>query len=187
MMTDSNLVLVAGAVAAIFIVFFSVVLASRYRKVGPDEALVITGGKRGIRVVRGGGTFVFPIIEIAQRLPLKAFTLRARASAFHSTLGAPALLETTAMVRIEPTQEAILKAAEQFLGAPEEQMAKVATEVIEQHMRQVLGTMEAEAIFRDIEKLGERLEEQVVPDLAKLGLTAVTFTLGVGKVSPTED
>ena len=65
--------MVVAIVAVAF--FFIMIWASRYTKVGPNEVLVISGRKhrardaegraitRGFRMVQGGGTFVWPVIE----------------------------------------------------------------------------------------------------------------------------
>lgn len=52
----------------------------RYRRIGPDEALIVYGrrakrDKDGFRVIVGGGTFVTPFIEEAERFPLHAMQL----------------------------------------------------------------------------------------------------------------
>ena len=50
----------------IVLIALAVVFANRYQKVGPNEVLVISGGRRhkdgqAFRIVRGGGTFIWPI------------------------------------------------------------------------------------------------------------------------------
>jgi flotillin len=69
-----------AAVAAFGLFFVLIVLfmiyASRYQKVGPNQVLIISGrstvygdattGKplhRSFRIVRGGGTFIYPVID----------------------------------------------------------------------------------------------------------------------------
>ena len=65
-----NVVLIACIPIALVVVFlaFGLVFSNRYRKVGPNEVLVISGGRKkkdgqAFRIVRGGGTFVWPAIE----------------------------------------------------------------------------------------------------------------------------
>ena len=65
-------------IALVFFVGFLVVL-SRYTKVGPNQVLVVSGRQhkfrdadgqvfaRGFRIVKGGGTFVLPVIEKIER------------------------------------------------------------------------------------------------------------------------
>jgi len=57
---------------------FAVIWAIRYTKVGPNRVLIVSGRvyqlpdgtRRGFRIVKGGGTFVMPVIEKAQALSL---------------------------------------------------------------------------------------------------------------------
>src|SRR6185436_8876476 len=78
---------ICGIGAFLFVFFLFVgIWASRYRKVGPDEVMIVSGrkyemitpeGKKtfaGFRIVRGG-TFVWPIYEQAQTLSLKLIPL----------------------------------------------------------------------------------------------------------------
>ena len=79
-----NLLIIIGAVV-IVIGLIILALAKQYRKVGPNEVLIISGGrmrkvtdpdgtvkKIGYRMSIGGGTFVKPFIEQVQVLPLVA-------------------------------------------------------------------------------------------------------------------
>lgn len=85
-----ELVLAAAAAFAIVFVLFVLLLfiSSRYQKVGPNEALIISGrgqlrvnpttGQKeriGYRIVKGGGTVVWPVVERAERLSLEVMTL----------------------------------------------------------------------------------------------------------------
>src|SRR5215468_10204741 len=59
----------------VVVIIFLAIWASRYTKVGPNQVLIVSGRKhritdadgtvqyRGFRVVKGGGTFVIPVIE----------------------------------------------------------------------------------------------------------------------------
>ena len=84
-----ELLLSAMAAFAVIFVLFIVLLfiAGRYQKVGPNEALVISGrgtfrvdpssGRKeriGYRIVKGGGTVVWPVLERAERLSLEVMT-----------------------------------------------------------------------------------------------------------------
>ena len=69
-----------GILVAVGILFVLFVMAgfyaSRYKKVGPNQVLVVSGRRRavinpatgqkeeiGFRVVKGGGTFIVPVLE----------------------------------------------------------------------------------------------------------------------------
>ena len=79
------LVLAGAAAFAVIFVLFVVLLfiSSRYQKVGPNEALIISGRghvrvntetgqteRVGYRIVKGGGTIIWPVLERAERLDL---------------------------------------------------------------------------------------------------------------------
>ena len=122
------------------------------------------------------------MIESARKLSLKIVTLYSRTSAFHEKLGASTTIEAMAQVKIDSSSEkALVSAAEQFLGLGEEGIAKVAQQVLDGHVRAVLGTLEAEHIFAEREKLAEKLRLLVGADLGMVGLTLVTLTLGSHK------
>src|SRR4029077_8456623 len=71
----------------VVVIIFLAIWASRYAKVGPNEVLVVSGRKhryadpdgtvqmRGFRVVKGGGTFVIPVIEKMDTLSLELLTI----------------------------------------------------------------------------------------------------------------
>jgi flotillin len=69
--------LVVGTVAGVLfvLILFALIWSSRYVKVGPNEVLIVSGRQKkmidtdgvarwvGYRMVQGGGTFVWPVIE----------------------------------------------------------------------------------------------------------------------------
>ena len=58
------------------LVLFLLVYLCRYRICGPNEVMVISGrGKLGFRIVKGGGTFIWPTIERVDKLSLDDMTL----------------------------------------------------------------------------------------------------------------
>src|ERR1051325_3188559 len=75
-------------VGLVFVVFvFLMVGASRYTKVGPNQVLVVSGRKykltdadgtghtRGFRIVKGGGSFIVPVLENVDILSLELLTI----------------------------------------------------------------------------------------------------------------
>src|ERR1700687_5066369 len=94
---------VVAAFAIIFVLFILLLLVSgRYQKVGPNEALIISGrgttrldaapGKKeriGYRIVKGGGTIVLPVIETPKRLSLEVMTLEIQTPRVYTSQGVP--------------------------------------------------------------------------------------------------
>jgi flotillin len=70
-MTSPYMLIFVVAAMVLVTLLFAAVWASRYVKVGPNRVLIVSsrlhqlpdGTRRGFRIVRGGGTFVIPVIE----------------------------------------------------------------------------------------------------------------------------
>src|SRR5690606_23719496 len=124
--------------AFVVLVLIGALFAARYKKVGPNEVLVISGkffrkeGK-GFRTIRGGGVFVWPIFERVDRLSLNIMTLVVRTPEVYTFQGVPVVVDGVAQVKIDSDQASIDTAAEQFLGLNDEQIRTVALETLEGH------------------------------------------------------
>ena len=75
-------VFIAIGVVVFLLIAIIAVYITKYRTAGPDEALIVTGSYLGknnvhtddsgnrIKIIRGGGTFVFPVFQQGQPLSL---------------------------------------------------------------------------------------------------------------------
>ena len=76
---QGGIVIVAAVVIVIVVFLLLYMVFSRYTKVGPNQVLVVSGikhraedgSKVGFRIVKGGGTFVYPILEKVDLLSLE--------------------------------------------------------------------------------------------------------------------
>ena len=103
-------------IGAILLVLGLIVLlfAKQYRKVGPNEILIISGGKKKTRIAPdgskskigyrfriGGGTFVLPFLETVDTLPVEILTLNVRIPEVLTAVGVP-LMADAATVAGDP-------------------------------------------------------------------------------------
>lgn len=181
--------IIIGAVL-VFLVIFGLLMAAQYRKVGPNEALIIAGGRKrtitlpdgsrikvGYRYKLGGGTFVWPFIEKVYVLPLEVISIYIKTPEVLTHGGIPILAEASAQVKVDTSEEAIRLAAEQFLGTGKEGIRDVATNVLEGKVREVIGTMTVEEIYRGRQEFSRRVVEAAREDLARMGLVILSFSL----------
>jgi flotillin len=184
----SSLIL-AGAIILIIAIIL-IVMAKQYRKVGPNEVLIVAGGRKktvvgpdgvkvkvGYRYRLGGGTFVLPFVETIYRLPMDVITLNIKTPEVLTHSGVPIMAEATAQVKVDSSDSAIRLAAEQFLGLGKEGIRDVSMNVLEGHMREVIGTMTVEQIYRGRQEFSARVNEAVRPDLTRMGLVMLSFAL----------
>jgi len=182
--------LILAGVIIVVIAFILIIVAKQYRKVGPNEVLILAGGKKkttvgpdgtkikvGYRYRLGGGTFVIPFIETVYKLPMDVITLNIKTPEVLTNSGVPILAEATAQVKVDSSDSSIRLAAEQFLGSGKEGIRDVSMNVLEGHMREVIGSMTVEEIFRGRQEFSARVAEAVRPDLTQMGLVMLSFAL----------
>ncbi len=161
----------------ILLVFF---LMIRYRIGKPDEALIVTGsllGKEGIKILKNSGTFVIPIVQKAHTLSLLTHKLEIGTPEVYTEQGVPILASATVLVKVGNSVESIKTAAEQYLGKSTKELEDEAQEVLEGHLRAILGAMTVEAIYKNRDDFAEQVQQVASTDLRKMGLEIVSFTI----------
>lgn len=73
--------------------------------------------------------------------------------------------------------EDVATAAEQFLSKPTEALRQEAQEVLEGHLRAILGMMTVEEVYRNRDKFAQEVQGSAAKDLRKMGLQIVSFTI----------
>jgi flotillin len=180
--------IVVGIVVFLLLAFIAVFI-TKYRTVGPDEALIITGSYLGtknvhvdesgnkIKIIRGGGAFILPVFQQAEPLSLLSSKLEVSTPEVYTEQGVPVMADGTAIIKIGGSIEEIATAAEQFLGKPKEERENEAREVLEGHLRSILGSMTVEEIYKNRDKFSQEVQRVASQDLAKMGLVIVSFTI----------
>ncbi len=178
-------------VGLVFLVIaFLAYIASRFKKVGPNQALIVSGRihsyfdpvtkqrlRRGFRIVKGGGTVVIPVLERVDILSLELLTLDVLVSKAYTKEGVPVTVEGVAQIKVKGDDEAIATAAEQFLSKSAMEMKNIALQTLEGHLRAILGTLTPEQINSDRDAFAQEVQSVSAADLAKMGLEIVSFTV----------
>ena len=187
-MLNMELLVVIGIVVFVLLAVLAVYI-TKYRTVGPDEALIVTGSYLGtknvhtddsgnrIKIIRGGGTFVFPVFQQGQPLSLLSSKLEVTTPEVYTEQGVPVMADGTAIIKIGGSISEIATAAEQFLGKSKEDRENEAKEVLEGHLRSILGSMTVEEIYKNRDKFSQEVQRVASQDLAKMGLVIVSFTI----------
>ena len=182
-------VLIAIAVVVFLLIAIVAVYVAKYRTAGPDEALIVTGSYLGsknvhtdesgnkIKIIRGGGTFVFPVFQQAEPLSLLSSKLEVTTPEVYTEQGVPVMADGTAIIKIGSSISEIATAAEQFLGKDKHEREAEAREVLEGHLRSILGSMTVEEIYKNRDKFSQEVQRVASHDLAKMGLIIVSFTI----------
>ena len=184
---DTLMVFVGLGLALVAIIAL-LLLFKRYQKVGPNEVLIVSGmacsttmpdGKvrAGIRIRKGGGTFVWPVINRAQLLSLEIMTIEVKTPEVQSITGLPVIVEGVAQIKVKGTDVGIMTAAEMFLDKTDVEIMRVAHQTLEGHLRAIVGQMDPVELFREREKFSHEVQKISATDFANMGLEVVSFTM----------
>ncbi|WP_409348210.1 flotillin family protein [Paenibacillus gyeongsangnamensis] len=177
-------VIVIGVIFVLGLAFWA-----RYKTVSPDEAMIVTGSFLGsrnvltddsgrkIKIVRGGGAFILPVFQRAEFLSLLSHKLDVSTPEVYTEQGVPVLADGVAIIKIGGSVEDVATAAEQFMGKPTEALKSEAQEVLEGHLRAILGSMTVEEVYRNRDRFAQEVQGVAAKDLKKMGLQIVSFTI----------
>lgn len=167
---------VAGGIVVATLMLLGFV-AQMYRKVGPNEAFIVYG-VGGTRVIKGGGTLIFPMIHSwkALSLELMSFDVAPRQD-LYTRQGVAVTVEAVAQIKVKSDQESILTGAEQFLSKTPAQREGLIRLVMEGHLRGIIGQLTVEEIVKQPEMVADRMRATCADDMDKMGLDVVSFTI----------
>ncbi len=175
MSTLGILIVVVGLVAVVLLL---VLMSARlFRKVGPNEAMIVYG-LGGTRVVKGGGRIVWPMIQQARELSLELMSFDvAPTQDLYSSQGVALNVEAVAQIKVQSDPVSILTASEQFLNKTPEQREALIRLVMEGHLRGIVGQLTVENIVKEPEMVADRMRANVADDMNKMGLEVISFTI----------
>jgi flotillin len=184
-----DLVDIVGGSIPIFLIIIVAVLivsyiGSRYKVAGANEALIVSGqrdrgpdGQRNLKVVRGGGVIVLPLIHKVGKLKLTARQINVNLADAVSRQGIKVAVQGVATFKIGAEDESIRNAAERFLDAQEEQVDSIVKNVLEGSLRSIVGTLTVEELNLDRQKFQQAVQDAAKGDLATSGLQIDSFTI----------
>jgi flotillin len=162
----------------IIVLFFVMgILAKMFRKAGPHEAIIVYGF-RGPRIIKGGGTIIFPMVESAKELSLELMSFDvAPQQDLYTKQGVAVTVEAVAQIKVKSDQESILTAAEQFLTKTPDMREGLIRLVMEGHLRGIIGQLTVEQIVKEPEMVSDRMRSTCADDMNKMGLEVISFTI----------
>ncbi|XP_053130631.1 flotillin-2 isoform X2 [Hemicordylus capensis] len=148
--------------------------------VGPNEALVVSGGCCGSdekHYVYGGWAWAWWCISDTQRLSLEVMTILCRCENIETSEGVPLYVTGVAQVKIMTERELLAVACEQFLGKNVQDVKNVVLQTLEGHLRSILGTLTVEQIYQDRDQFAKLVREVAAPDVGRMGIEILSFTI----------
>ncbi|MFI0236432.1 flotillin family protein [Streptomyces sp. NPDC016845] len=144
-----------------------------YRVPAPDEAMLISGGRRGLggapfRVVTGHGKFVLPVFRKTRFLSLAMSEAEVQEKCV-TRQGIALTVRAVIAFKVGNDHESIVNAGQRFLS-DQEQMSVLTGRIFAGHLRSIIGSMTVEEIVTERQKLATEVLDTSKAEMAKIGL-----------------
>jgi flotillin len=170
-------VFIVAGLMLLAVMFLMSMLARMYRKAGPHQALVVYGFRR-TRIIKGGGTFIWPMFENYRELTLQLMSFDvAPQQDLYTVQGVAVTVEAVAQIKVRSDPQSITTAAEQFLTKSDSERDGLIRLVMEGHLRGIIGQLSVEQIVKEPEMVGDRVRATCADDMSKMGLEVISFTI----------
>src|SRR2546423_2665132 len=176
---DSFLLTIIGiVVVAVVVVFILIQTYGRLlRKVGPNQALIVYGAG-GTKIITGGSKLVIPLTQRADVFPLELMSFDvAPKQDLYTSQGVAVNVEAVTQIKVRSDDASITTAAEQFLSKSQQDRENLIRLVMEGHLRGIVGQLTVEDLVKDPENVGSKMLKTVTPDMDKMGLEVISFTI----------
>lgn len=174
-MSDSTVLFV---VVVAVILFILIIFVTGYVKASPDTAIIISGLRKNPKVLIGKAGVKIPFLERKDELNLQLIPIDVKTSNAVPTADYINInVDATVNVKISDNEERLKLAAQNFLNKNSEYIGRVAREVLEGNVREIVGKMALEEMVSDRQKFAMLVKENAEPDLAAMGLDIISFNV----------
>ena len=165
--------LIIGAVIIVLLIIFF----ASYVKAAPDTAIIVSGmGKRKILIGKAG--FRLPFLQRIDKLSLRVFQVDIKTDeAIPTSNFINIRVDGVANLKISSNPELLERAAEAILNMNEADLIKQVQQVLQGNMREIVGTVDIKKLVQDRQGVANSVKENVVPDMAKMGIEVVNFNI----------
>ena len=186
--------LISGVLGAlVLIVLVALLIVSRVKVAGPNEAFIITGRKgkgavrnpetgevstdlSGQKVVMGASVFVIPFVQRLGVLDLSSRRIPVAIRGAVSAQGIKCDLEGVAIVKVGGNEDAIRAASQRFLNQ-QNGIDSFTQEVLAGSLRAIVGRLTVDEIIKDRAAFASAVAEEAETSLTNQGLALDTFQL----------
>lgn len=170
--------LTIGGIILAAIIFVTIIFKAFWKVAGTNEVLIVSGlGK--VKTKTGGGIFVIPVIQKVQKMTLENIQVDFTSRNEIPTKDAiNILVDAVANMAISQDPERQKIAASKFAGYSIEKIQEIVTPVLEGNIREIISQTYFEDLIRgDKKEFAERIQENVTPNLADMGIDLTTFNI----------
>jgi flotillin len=182
--------IIIAVVIAVAVVGF--IVASRYKTIPPNGIGVFFGreysynytedgqqkvGKRGFKIVTGGGKILLPVVERYEVMSTAAFQVEIQEQQVPTAKNVPVNITAVATCRVSPNPDEQSNAVQAFLGKSQEDIRNTISEILRGHVRSIIAKLSVEQILRDRAEFNKQVLEESSDEFRRLGIQIVTLVV----------
>ncbi len=169
---------ILAVILGVVVVLLVLIFLTGYVKAPPDTAMIISGLRKNPKVLIGKAGIKIPFLERKDELNLQLIPIDVKTSNAVPTADYINInVDATVNVKISDNEERLKLAAQNFLNKNAEYIGRVAREVLEGNVREIVGKMALEEMVSDRQKFATLVKENAEPDLAAMGLDIISFNV----------
>ncbi|MBR3928812.1 MAG: flotillin family protein [Clostridia bacterium] len=164
-------------IVGVFILLLLLIAVAGYVKAPPDTAYLISGFRKP-RILIGKAGIRIPFLERMDKLSLKMFSVDVKTTDYVPNAEyINVKVDATVKIRIGQSENMMTLASKFFLNEGESMIISRVQDTLEGNMREIVGQMRLEEMVTDRKAFGERVQENAIPDLEKMGLEMISFNV----------
>ena len=166
---------IAGIAAIVILVIILCLIG--YVKAPPDTAYIISGFRKR-RVLVGKAGIRIPFLERLDVLALQMISVDVKTTDYVPNQEyINVKVDATVKIRVSQDPTLITLAMANFLNAKEGAIIQKVQDTLEGNMREIIGQMKLSEMVTDRKAFGEKVQENAIPDLQKMGLELISFNV----------
>ena len=164
-------------IVGIIVILILLIAIAGYVKAPPDTAYLISGVRKP-RILIGKAGVRIPFLERMDKLSLKMFSVDVKTTDYVPNAEyINVKVDATVKIRIGQSENMMTLASKFFLNENENMIISRVQDTLEGNMREIVGQMRLEEMVTDRKAFGERVQENAIPDLEKMGLEMISFNV----------
>ncbi|MEK6794186.1 MAG: flotillin family protein [Spirochaetota bacterium] len=182
------LLLAASGSCLAILIILAVLMKLRYRRIRPNEMLIVYGARpkkkavaageaHAFRVVEHGGAFIMPLIERSAGISLATMEIPFSIKSALTKTGVPVSINGVAQVRIRPEARTLIKAVPLILDKSEDEMRRIVLNLLEGHILEAVATIEPEQLHLRLPDTARKFTDAAREDLIKIGYETLTLVI----------
>ena len=162
----------------VIVIAILILLCCGYMKAPPNMAYVISGIGKKPRVLVGKAGVKLPFFERVDKLALGVVQIDVKTrTAVPTAEYINVKVDSTVAVRVGKDADMIAVAAQNFLNVDRDTIAAKINDLLEGNVREIVGQMRLTEMVSDRKAFSDKVQANVVPDLARFGLELVSFNV----------